>query len=252
MVMRSLVAAAGVLMVVVALTVLVRPPAGADIGVLDLATPTATAAPSPAATATPRAPQRPLVGLDGAARRPRPDNASMAPWPPATPEPPDVAVESGRLSDLPAAEPTVAPVRLRLPGLGLDVPIVAVGVAADGQMEVPADVDDVGWYRFGPQPGQPGHAVVAGHVDDREQGLGPFRQLVDLAEGDDVVVTAADGTRTRWRVSARRTIDKAALEADDIFSRTGPPRLVLVTCGGEFDADARSYRSNVVVVADLL
>ena len=53
-----------------------------------------------------------------------------------------------------------------------------------------------------------------------------------------------------WTVTARRTIDKEALEADDLFTRTGPARLVLVTCGGEFDADVRSYRSNVVVVAD--
>ncbi len=44
-------------------------------------------------------------------------------------------------------------------------------------------------------------------------------------------------------------VDKARLPVDSLFDRRGGPRLTLVTCGGEFDQQARSYRDNVVVVA---
>lgn len=250
---RLLLATAGAALLVAAVLLVVGDDEPEDVGAFDLAassspadrTPEPTPAvpsPSPSPTATPASP---------ASATPV-EATSPTPAPRPTPAVPEIGVRSARITDLATSERAAAPSRLRLPRLDLDLPVVPVGVADDGQMEIPEDVDEAGWYRFGPRPGEPGHAVVAGHVDDRVQGLGAFRRLVELTEGDEVVVEADDGTTSTWRVSARRTIDKAALEADDLFTRTGEPRLVLVTCGGEFDADARSYRSNVVVVADLL
>lgn len=155
---------------------------------------------------------------------------------PATPEP---------------AAPVVAPVRLEVPALGLDAPVDAVGVEADGLMTIPEDVDRVGWYRFGPAPGAAaGNAVLAGHVDDAEQGLGVLAPLESAAVGDEVLVTAADGTQGRWQVVARQEFDKEVVPLADLFTRAGPPRLVLITCGGPFLADIGSYRDNVVVVAE--
>ncbi|TWH75159.1 sortase (surface protein transpeptidase) [Modestobacter roseus] len=148
--------------------------------------------------------------------------------------------------------PVPAPVRVSLPAQGVDAPLDPVGVSPDGQMELPEDVDRVGWYRFGPVPGDEGSAVLAGHVDDREQGLGALFPLRDAQTGDVVVVTGATGAETRWQVVSRELITKQALPLDSIFNREGPPRLVLVTCGGPFDAETRSYRDNVVVVAQPL
>ena len=34
-----------------------------------------------------------------------------------------------------------------------------------------------------------------------------------------------------------------------LFSTTGAPRLTLITCGGQFDAQRLSYLSNVVITA---
>ena len=73
------------------------------------------------------------------------------------------------------------------PPWGVDAAVDPVGVEPDGQMTLPADVDRVGWYRFGPAPGDDGSAVIAGHVDDREQGLGALAPLRDAAVGDEVV-----------------------------------------------------------------
>jgi sortase (surface protein transpeptidase) len=117
-------------------------------------------------------------------------------------------------------------------------------------MTVPAEVDRVGWYRFGPAPGEEGSAVIAGHVDSRTQGLGAMAPLRNAAVGDEVVLIDAAGTTTRWRVVSRELIEKQALPLDWLFTRAGPPRLTLITCGGPFLPEYRSYRDNVVVVAE--
>jgi hypothetical protein len=142
-------------------------------------------------------------------------------------------------------------VRLALPGYGVDAPLDAVGVDDAGAMALPEDVDRVGWYRFGPVPGAAeGTAVLAGHVDDAEQGLGALAPLREVAAGAEVQVTDAAGALTRWRVVGRELFDKQAVPLDTLFRRSGAPRLVLVTCGGDFDRELRSYRDNVVVVAE--
>jgi hypothetical protein len=64
-----------------------------------------------------------------------------------------------------------------------------------------------------------------------------------------VLVEAADGTVTRWQVVSRDLLAKPDVPLAELFARSGPPRLALVTCGGPFDPDRLSYRDNVVVVA---
>ncbi|RBY93820.1 class F sortase [Blastococcus sp. TBT05-19] len=186
-----------------------------------------------------------------------PEAAAGVPVEQALPAPPSPGAGAGLLPSVPtrpaqpvAATPAPAPTRLTVPELGIDAPVDALGVAADGQMELPDDVSRVGWYRFGPPPGASGSAVLGGHVDDREQGPGALAPLRDAEVGDEIVVTDATGTPTRWQVMSRETITKQALPVDRIFGRDGPPRLVVVTCGGPFLPELRSYRDNVVVVAE--
>ena len=145
-----------------------------------------------------------------------------------------------------------APVALAVPALGIEAPVDPVGVRDDGQMAIPDDVDRAGWYRFGPVPGREGSAVLAGHVDDREQGLGELAPLREAQVDAQVLVTDAAGGTTRWRVVSREQLDKQALPVDRLFAREGPPRLVLITCGGEFLPEVGGYDSNVVVVAEPL
>ena len=177
----------------------------------------------------------------------------------ATPAPPAPVVPAALTATAPAPAPATAasdpgnvapPARIRLPSLGVDTAVVAVGVDARGEMAVPEDVKETGWYRFGPAPGSAtGSSVVSGHVDDKLQGRGAFYRLVDLAVGDPVVVTTAAGADLAFRVSAVRRIPKSTLPVDELFARDGPPHLTLVTCGGAFDRALGSYRDNVVVTA---
>jgi hypothetical protein len=171
----------------------------------------------------------------------------------ATPAAQVPAVATPAVTARPAAPSAVVPVALpvRLQLAGVDAPLDPVGVDPAGAMALPEDVDRVGWYRFGPAPGaDEGTAVLAGHVDDAEQGLGALAPLREVEAGAEVQVTDASGAVTRWRVVSRELIEKRAVPLAALFQRAGPPRLVLLTCGGEFLPELRSYADNVVVVAE--
>ena len=149
-----------------------------------------------------------------------------------------------------APEPVgIEPQRLSLPSLEVDAEVVPVGLEADGGMEVPDDVSNVGWYSPGVEVGAAGTAVLAGHVDSRTQGLGALFDLRRLEPGDPVMVSG-DGASTEWRVTGRTRYPKDELPLDDIFRWDGEPRLVLITCGGDFVAEDGEYRDNVVVYAE--
>ncbi len=167
--------------------------------------------------------------------------------PPAVPAPAAaVPVRSGRIGELSAAI-RAEPVRLEIAGLGLAAPVGSVGYdARRREMEVPRSPGEVGWYRFGASPGQPGSAVLAAHVDFNGV-AGAFYDLHQLEAGDAVVVLMDDGSRQRWEVVARRQYGKELLPTDAIFARDGDPFLALITCGGPFDG--RRYEDNVVVFA---
>jgi sortase (surface protein transpeptidase) len=144
-----------------------------------------------------------------------------------------------------------APQRLSIPALGIDAPIDPVGVDANGAMALPKDVRRVGWYRFNPAPGAAaGSVVVSGHVDSAEQGKGAMFDLGSADVGDLITIRSEDGTRHAYRVTGRQTIVKKRLPVENLFAKSGPPRLVLITCGGPFITSLHSYRDNLVVAAE--
>jgi LPXTG-site transpeptidase (sortase) family protein len=179
------------------------------------------------------------VGVGGGASTttaaPSPLAAAVRPLPPA-PVTPDVPVGG--------PEPTA----LTIEALGVTgAPVRPVGVDPDGgALEIPP-VHEVGWYRFGARPGDAGSTVLAAHVAyDGVDGV--FRHLDDLGDGDRVTVVLNDGSMQTFVVTEVAQYPKSELPAA-VWAREGDPQLVLVTCGGEFDAEARSYEDNVVAFA---
>ena len=158
----------------------------------------------------------------------------------------DVGTHSGRIEDILVGATT--PISVRIGAIGVDAPITPVGLEPNGEMEIPESVAQVGWYRLGAVPGRPGSAVLAGHVDSRSQGRGAFFSLSAVEPGAPVTVVDARGVEHQFEVVARRQFPKDGLPAD-LFSNTGDARLALITCGGDFNSDTRSYRDNIVVYA---
>jgi sortase (surface protein transpeptidase) len=143
-------------------------------------------------------------------------------------------------------ESVAAPVRLRIPAVRVDTSLQRLGRNADATIAVPDGPDTAGWYEQGPRPGQRGSAVILGHVDSADR-PGVFFRLTELRPGDDVYVDREDGSTVGFRVLRLSQVPKALFPTDLVYLPTLQPSLQLVTCGGSFDHNARSYRDNVIV-----
>ncbi|MFG3247719.1 class F sortase [Streptomyces sp. NPDC048187] len=143
------------------------------------------------------------------------------------------------------------PVRLRIPAIGVDTPVMSLGLASDGTVEVPPVTDDdrAGWYRHSPTPGQVGPSVLLGHVTVGRYGDGVFRQLARLHRGDRIEARLENGSTAGFTVTALRTVAKADFPTDDVYGDVAGPELRLITCGGPRDGE--EYRDNVIVFARL-
>jgi hypothetical protein len=163
---------------------------------------------------------------------------------PAVPQIPIQATTPG------AQRASVPPVRIAVPDVGVDIAVEPVGVLDDGAMELPADTAMAGWYEYGPDPASAaGATILAAHVDSLVYGLGPFSRLRELAAGAPLSVTTADGAVHGYTIATVTKVPKAEIPLDTVFDRSGPPSLVLITCGGQFDHDTGHYLDNILVTA---
>jgi hypothetical protein len=180
--------------------------------------------------------------------------------PPAVPAAVAAAPAAGTpAADTPAAafhsdrtyETAALPVRLRIPALHVDSRVERLGLRTDGTIAVPGRTDVAGWYENGPRPGQPGPAVILGHVDSKT-GPGIFIGLAGVRPGAVVRVDRSDGTAATFRITRIARVPKVQFPTDLVYAPTLDPTLRLVTCGGSFDRARGSYRDNVIAFADLV
>ena len=143
----------------------------------------------------------------------------------------------------------VVPMRVAIPAIALDEPLIDLGIAPDGRMEVPVDFDDVGWFTGGGRPGGRGPTVIAAHVDSR---VGPaaFARLAELGVGDEVAVQDVDGGTTRYAVTEVADFAKDDFPTARVFGAQPTDQLRLITCGGIFDRSVGHYEDNRVVFAE--
>jgi LPXTG-site transpeptidase (sortase) family protein len=181
------------------------------------------------------APARDIQHVRQLSRRP-----AAARKPPARPRPPA------------GAEPRA----IDIPAIGVDTHLTTLGgataPAGAGDLMLPVPpldkaADEAGWYQFTAVPGDPGNAVVVGHVDTFA-GPGVFYGLYRLAPGDAVYVTVG-GARRRFDVTSVREMSKASFPANQVFGGTARHHLWLITCGGGFDYATGHYLDNIVVSA---
>ncbi|WP_037574721.1 class F sortase [Phaeacidiphilus oryzae] len=170
---------------------------------------------------------------------------------PVSPPSPPPASSAGQAGQAAAPLARSVPVRLRIPAIGVDAPLVQLGLAPDGTVQVPPIEANApaGWYRGSPTPGETGPAVLLGHVTVGRYGNGVFLRLSELRQGARVLVRLRDGADASFTVYAVRTVAKNRFPTGAVYGDTDRPELRLITCGGPRTGDG--YPDNVIVFASL-
>ncbi len=166
-----------------------------------------------------------------------------------------------------ATLPSMAAIeRISIPKFDVDAPVIVLGLDEDNVMESPDEPCDAGWYDFTSRPGFGSNAVFSGHVDwfnlgstgckcDKAGGCGGagpavYWNLKDLEQDDLIEVRLQDGTVYQYRVIARTQVDPNTADIAKIVGPTEREVLTIITCGGQFDFEARHYSERVIVRAE--
>jgi len=153
---------------------------------------------------------------------------------------------------LPAAQIHIVdptPVRLLIPAINVDATIEARGLDSKRSLDTPRNFHDVAWYKLGPKPGDPGNAVMNGHVN-WWTGDAVFTHLSRLRAGDEIRVVRADGGVVVFKVTGKQTVDANARVAS-LFTPSTQATLTLITCTGIWNALTQSDTQRLLVSATL-
>ncbi|MFH8899251.1 class F sortase [Streptomyces coeruleorubidus] len=174
---------------------------------------------------------------------------SAAPDPPPSSAAPHRSDASGTGPHLPRSRP----VRLYIPKISVNAPFTDLAIGRSGQLEPPPadDINLVGWYAKGASPGEPGTAIIAGHVDTATSPA-VFAGLSALKKGDRFHVARADGSRATFVVDGTESFDKDDFPSERVYGDTPDAQVRLITCAGAYDRKARDYTENLVVFAHLV
>jgi len=142
-----------------------------------------------------------------------------------------------------------SPLKLRIPKLNVDAFIEPVGTDAQGKMAAPQDAQSISWYEDGGIPGRPGNVVLAGHLDDEKGKPGVFARLATLTKGDTVAVSTLSGNTYTYTVDKHATYPYDEAPLKDIFGEADVERLILITCSGKWDEEAKNYPNREVIYA---
>ena len=140
--------------------------------------------------------------------------------------------------------------RVAIPSIGVASALDRLRRAPDKTVQEPTRWAVAGWHAAGTRPGDPGSAVILGHVDSK-RGLAVFFRLRELRPGDTVTIGRADGSSVRFVVQRTEQYPRTGSRPTRCTTPRSPPALRLVTCGGDFDATAGHYRSNLIVFATM-
>ncbi|MFC5402814.1 class F sortase [Cohnella soli] len=137
-----------------------------------------------------------------------------------------------------------------IPSVQIKSKVEPVGVLDNGQMDVPKSPEIVG-VLASVKPGQPGNAIIAGHVDNYT-GPAIFYGLKRLKPGHPIVLSNTSGQYLVFSVVSVETFDTAKAPVERIFGKTDEARLNLITCTGKFDRKKKEHLKRLVVFTRLM
>ena len=154
-----------------------------------------------------------------------------------------------RIVHTPAPIRAFTPVKLEIPKIGVDAPVIPVWTYEDGRMAEPKTAHEVGWWA-GRKAGK-GNLLLDGHHDWNGR-TGSFYRLPELQPGDEIHVRGNDETKVlTYRIVWVKNYDRN-IDATDLLGNENGQVATLITCGGTFDTIARTHRERVVARAELV
>ena len=140
---------------------------------------------------------------------------------------------------------------LSIPALSINAKVQEVGITTKGNIGTPNNFTDVGWYKYGPLPGNNGTAVIDGHVDNGLALPGVFKHLGNIKLGNDVYIITKEGKQLHFIVTDIATYDYNA-PTDQIFKQSDTPTLLLITCAGTWVNEIGTHNKRLVVTTTLV
>ncbi len=172
-------------------------------------------------------------------------------WQAHSPSPLPASTPINHENQIEVGETVALPVRLRIPVIDLDAEFTTpLGLTITQEVEVPAEDEKVGWYKFGPRPGALGPAVILGHVDSY-QGPAVFFSLGQLTVGEQIMIDREDGSTATFVVTAVERYSQDDFPTTLVYGDIDYPGLRLITCSGRYDRLSERYTHNLVVYARL-
>jgi sortase (surface protein transpeptidase) len=143
---------------------------------------------------------------------------------------------------VPTPPPSDAPLgRMIIEKLGVDAPVITLGLDENAVPVVPGGPYEVAWYDFSPKPGWGGNAVFSGHVDWTINGqyvAGVFYSLGSLELEDEIKIVLEDGTEYVYKVTINRAVPYDDPQALEVMGPTPVDSITLITCGGTWVPEA--------------
>ena len=196
---------------------------------------------------------------------------------PETPATARTATRTAAPSEVPTEQPTAGAeatpydgelALMRIPSLGVEAPIEAIGkIPGANKLDVPQP-RNVGWYDIYDKPGSGTSALFSAHKDwARDNIRGPFYALAELEDGDLVIVVMDDGREYVYEVFFQRRYAARDMpmhdliwpheaENEELLRPAGEEWVTLITCGGDFipteDDGSGYYVHRDVVIARLV
>jgi len=139
---------------------------------------------------------------------------------------------------------------LIIPTLGVDTPILQVGLNDQGAIDTPDNVFETAWYDASAKPGQLGAMLIDGHISSWTS-PGVFYAIDTLQPGDDIMVQSGNGAIFTYEVVRTQIYNASDVDMASALAPVNPikPGLNLISCTGSVITGTSQFNERIIVFA---
>jgi LPXTG-site transpeptidase (sortase) family protein len=147
------------------------------------------------------------------------------------------------------AVPADQPKYITISKLGIQAPVVNLGLTSSGAVDTPKNIWHAGWYNGSAKPGTNGASLIDGHSSETHGAL--FGNLEQLVAGDKIQIERGDGVIINYQVAYvvivnRNNVDMASMMKPYGNSSKG---LNIISCNGKWIDSEKTLENRVLVYA---